>query len=402
MGKKKRNQADLPRFRYTFYLDFLANELDENAQNALHHLREQADFCRILGSYPQKSKLVGFVKDEVDHAASITSSTGGTGSTISSLPSDEYENESKTSPLNIGIIGFGAFGQHLASKMAQHHRVRCIDNVDKAQQAEQIGAEFYPIFEMTKFLRSVDVLILAVPLIDFESTITSLTSITPELLRNKLIVDVCPLSVHPKQVLQQNLPPDVDILCTNPMFGPASESSPKSWNGSPLLYDKVRIRDELRCDRFLRFFESCRCQMVQMTAEQQDAHTADAEFVTHLTGRLLSGKNMLPPTPVTSKEYAALCDVADMTSGDTFDLFYGMYKFNEHAQAHVVKMRENLARVERQLAAKEAYLAASVDMRNSDRQRLIAECKQLMREVASKSMGTTTTTTTASSGESIE
>ena len=58
-GHKSRNKAQLPRFRYCFYLDFLANELDENTQHALSHLREQTDFMRNLGSYPQRSRLVG-------------------------------------------------------------------------------------------------------------------------------------------------------------------------------------------------------------------------------------------------------------------------------------------------------------------------------------------------------
>jgi prephenate dehydratase len=34
-GRKSRNKANLPRFRYCFYLDFLANEFDENTQNAV-------------------------------------------------------------------------------------------------------------------------------------------------------------------------------------------------------------------------------------------------------------------------------------------------------------------------------------------------------------------------------
>lgn len=34
-GRKSRNNADLPRFRYCFYLDFLASEFDENTQNAV-------------------------------------------------------------------------------------------------------------------------------------------------------------------------------------------------------------------------------------------------------------------------------------------------------------------------------------------------------------------------------
>lgn len=34
-GRKSRNKADTPRFRYCFYLDFLAGGLDENAENAV-------------------------------------------------------------------------------------------------------------------------------------------------------------------------------------------------------------------------------------------------------------------------------------------------------------------------------------------------------------------------------
>jgi prephenate dehydrogenase len=167
------------------------------------------------------------------------------------------------------------------------------------------------------------------------------------------------------------------------MFGPSGADN--SCEGQPMVYDKVRVRDERRADAYLNVFERARCQMVKMTAEQQDAHMADAEFVTHLAGRILGSGKMLPPTPVSSKEYAALCDVTDMTSGDTFDLFYGMYKYNPRAKEHISKLRENLAKVERQLAAKEAYLAAKAELQDSDRQRLIAECRQLLHEVAKKS-----------------
>ncbi|XP_058098296.1 arogenate dehydratase 2-like [Magnolia sinica] len=40
-------------FDYLFYVDFEASMADENAQNALRHLKlEIATFCRVLGSYP--------------------------------------------------------------------------------------------------------------------------------------------------------------------------------------------------------------------------------------------------------------------------------------------------------------------------------------------------------------
>ncbi|XP_044483317.1 arogenate dehydratase/prephenate dehydratase 2, chloroplastic isoform X1 [Mangifera indica] len=39
-------------FDYLFYVDFEASMADENAQNALRHLKEFATFLRVLGSYP--------------------------------------------------------------------------------------------------------------------------------------------------------------------------------------------------------------------------------------------------------------------------------------------------------------------------------------------------------------
>mmetsp|Transcript_10761 Transcript_10761/g.16242 ORF Transcript_10761/g.16242 Transcript_10761/m.16242 type:complete len:618 (+) Transcript_10761:213-2066(+) len=173
-GKKSRNQADLPRFRYCFYLDFLACELDENAQNALHHLKEQAEFCRILGSYPQKSKLVGPVYEQVEASKKFEVLTRDD-VTVTNLPSDE-DGVTGGVVLNVGIIGYGAFGQFLGKKFAEHHKVRCIDHLDKSIEAEKTGAEYYPTFEMNTFLKESDVLILAIPLVEFESVISSLPS----------------------------------------------------------------------------------------------------------------------------------------------------------------------------------------------------------------------------------
>jgi prephenate dehydratase len=40
-------------WEYLFYVDFLGREDEPNAKNALNHLRELADFLRVLGSYPK-------------------------------------------------------------------------------------------------------------------------------------------------------------------------------------------------------------------------------------------------------------------------------------------------------------------------------------------------------------
>lgn len=231
---------------------------------------------------------------------------------------------------------------------------------------------------MAKFLSGLDVVIIATPMIELEETLDSLPL---DKLRGKLVVDISPLQVHPRTVLKEMLHPETDILCTNPMF-----SKDVPLDGVPVVYEKVRISDASRAESFLSIFASARCQMVEMTAEDHDTYVADAEFVTHLTGRLLD-RNLLPESPVSSKEYAALCNVADMTTHDTFDLFYGMFKHNENAEKLLDTMRDNLASLERKLAAKEAARAARAEMKTHDRQKLLAECRMLLREMAKANDG---------------
>jgi prephenate dehydratase/prephenate dehydrogenase len=418
-GKKKKSETlSVPRFRYCFYLDFLDGQLSSNSENALANLREFTDYVRILGSYPRGSRLVGPVATAVEELKTTVVSNPQDVS-LMELPSDLDDGNT---PLSIGILGFGAFGQFLAARMSKRHRVSCLDKLDKSVDARNLGVDFYPHFEVTSFLRDLDVVVLAVPMIDLEETIESLPI---DKLAGKLVVDVGPLNQYPKTVLLQALgsQPDIDVLVTNPLFGPTSrglgqavdggtagvvllpsnaeslaEATNSLWDGRPMVYERARVTNIPRCDRYLKIFEKARCQVIEMSSAQHDATTADAEFITHMVGRLLD-QDLLPPTPVMSKEYEALTEVAEMTSGDSFDLFFGMFKSNPRAKEHLATMRENLASLERQLAAREAYLMAKDEMRKSDRQRLLAETRLLLQELVKNgvSEGTTDAVDTQSS-----
>ena len=147
---------EMPRFRYCFYLDILSSELDDRVQNALHHLREQSDYCRVLGSYPANSRLVGPVAEAVE---ALNAANAGKASQVdmrlSSLPSDEED----TRQLNIGFVGYGSFGQHLSKKMAGHHKLRCIDPLDKVsflqrnQVYQLIPKQIYYLFSHLPMVR---------------------------------------------------------------------------------------------------------------------------------------------------------------------------------------------------------------------------------------------------------
>jgi arogenate dehydrogenase (NADP+) len=66
--------------------------------------------------------------------------------------------------------------------------------------------------------------------------------------RSTLVVDVLSVKVFPKNLFIAKLPGSCDILCLHPMFGP--ESGKGSWNGLPLVYDRVRVCQQahrIRC-----------------------------------------------------------------------------------------------------------------------------------------------------------
>ena len=120
--------------------------------------------------------------------------------------------------------------------------------------------------------------------------------------------------------------------------------------------------------------------MIEMSCEQHDQYAANSQFITHLTGRILWQQNLVP-TPIDTKGFQTVLNLVENTCKDSFDLFFGLYYYNTYASSQLQNSREALAQVERQLAAKEAYLAAKAEMNTGERTRILEECKQLMKEV---------------------
>eukprot|EP00751_Fragilariopsis_kerguelensis_P011613 CAMPEP_0170765012 /NCGR_PEP_ID=MMETSP0733-20121128/4354_1 /TAXON_ID=186038 /ORGANISM="Fragilariopsis kerguelensis, Strain L26-C5" /LENGTH=904 /DNA_ID=CAMNT_0011105787 /DNA_START=319 /DNA_END=3033 /DNA_ORIENTATION=- len=197
------------------------------------------------------------------------------------------------------------------------------------------------------------------------------------------------------------------------------------WEGRQMIYERARVADIPRCDKYLKIFENARCEIMEegggitptptddprSTGSTHDVTIGDAEFVTHLIGRLLDDRDLLTPTPIMSKEYTELTNIAQMASNGSFDRFYGMYKYStqDRAQQRIKKLRDNLAALECELAARGAYLAAKKEMIQGDRQKLLAETRSLLQELAkssspssSSSSGTSASSTASSSSNNSE
>jgi prephenate dehydrogenase len=303
--------------------------------------------------------------------------------------------------LCIGIVGFGRFGQFIAKTFARHGRVVVTSRTDYSDEAERLGVTYVPLDAPNAFLgEGLDVIVFAVSILSFRSTVRSFVPALRSCIeedrtrRAPLIVDVLSVKEHARSVLLDLLPSECDILCTHPMFGP--DSGKNGWHNLNFVYEKTRIdgvvldprytvgsdddgSDRRRADRFadssgtihsvhedseshvegmdrmerfLSIWEEEGCRMVPMSCRDHDAYAANSQFVTHLVGRVL-GTQGLSATPIDTSGFQSVLKLVDSTTADSFDLFYGLYKYNQNSLETIRQLQSAMDDVVDRLKDKE-------------------------------------------------
>jgi len=255
---------------------------------------------------------------------------------------------------------------------------------------------YVPLSDPASFLdKELDVIVLAVSIVSFEDTVRALlphlkvklamdkarfgTSVGP------LIVDVLSVKEHPRKIMLDLLPQECDVLCTHPMFGP--DSGKDGWTGLNFVYERTRINQVIldpndhhsfhqlsraesiigeednetfldksghahnlheknegfaegmdRMERFLSIWEEEGCKMVSLSCKDHDSYGANSQFITHLMGRIL-GQQGLEETPIDTKGFQSVLKLIGSTTADSFDLFYGLYKYNSNSLGTILKLR---------------------------------------------------------------
>jgi arogenate dehydrogenase (NADP+) len=307
----------------------------------------------------------------------------------------------RSRPLTIGVVGFGRFGQFIARTFAKHGRVVVTSRSDYTDIAEGMGVTYVPLSDPASFLaQGLDVIVVAVSILSFDDTVRSFvthiqadieTRLEGGILPGPLVVDVLSVKEHPRQVLLDLLPPECDILCTHPMFGP--DSGKNGWHQLNFVYERTRVDGVIidptmaqersfhhplgettmddpntnhdndsfvdskggihnihensdahiegmdRMERFLSIWEEEGCRMVAMSCREHDAYAANSQFITHLMGRIL-GEQGLKPTPIDTRGFESVLKLVDTTTTDSFDLFYGLYKYNQNSLDTINKLRD--------------------------------------------------------------
>jgi len=314
----------------------------------------------------------------------------------------------RSRPLNIGIVGFGRFGQFIARAFVKHGQVVvAASRSDYSEVANEMGVKYVPLSDPAAFLaEEPDVIVFAVSILSFEQTVQDFVPFIKQQIdetkRRPLIVDVLSVMEHPKNVLLDILPKECDILCTHPMFGP--DSGKNGWSGLTFVYERTRVDgvildpdreprtfhqlsdsdhragwtdgDDLffelgsgavhnvhehseehvegmdRMERYLSIWEEEGCRMVPMSCANHDAYAASSQFITHLVGRIL-GMLDLRPTPIDTKGFESVLKLVENTNADSFELFYGLYKYNENSSLTIRKMQVALDEVVAKLRVEE-------------------------------------------------
>ena len=339
-GAAADEQQGPPLFEYAFYLDLLCKGDLPHCQNAFRHLEELTHFVKVLGTYPVEGLLLPADKN---------------GAEAPVAPSLQAP---RTTPLRLGVLGFGTFGQFLARRWVRRgHIVYAQSRSDYSAIASAMGVHFVTKAE-DLIGESIDVLVVCTSILSFEKVLKSLP---PALLAKSLVADMLSVKSYAKDTMLAHLPATSDILCMHPMFGP--ESGKGSWQGLPCVFEQVRVNDFHRCARFMSLFEDEGCRMVRMTCEKHDQLAAGSQFVTHLTGRLLSRLN-LQPSPIATAGFKALLKLVDNTCSDSFDLFYALYSHNAQATEQLEQFAEAFDDLRRDLTTFDSGAGSSASGAN--------------------------------------
>lgn len=254
----------------------------------------------------------------------------------------------KAKQMTIGIVGFGNFGQFLAERLVQAgHKVLATSRTDHSAAADALGVSFSR--DPDDFCEShPDVVILATSITSMEAVLRSLP--LQRLRRSTLFVDVLSVKEFPRRLMLHVLPPQFDVLCTHPMFGP--DSGKGSWAGLNFMFEKVRIGSSERCQQrlqaLLQFFEGQGCNMKEMTCGKHDALASRTQFVTHTIGRVL-GAMELEATDIDTRGYESLQHLVDNTAHDSFELYYGLFMYNQNATEELARLEQCFDLVKKQL-----------------------------------------------------
>jgi len=240
----------------------------------------------------------------------------------------------------IGIIGFGQFGQFMAQYLALFFDVSVYDAIDRQIEAEQAGTKWRQ-FETTA---SREIVIFAVPLDSLE---TVLRRALPFLRKDALCLDVCSVKMKPLRLMREILPETVEIVGTHPLFGP--QSGREGIAGMRVALCPLRTNKSEQIKRFLT--DDLKLKVFEKSPEEHDREMAHVQALTHFVARALDELHVVD-SELATVSYEELMRAARLVSEDSWELFKTIQNGNPFAETKRKTFIEKLIEIETRISEK--------------------------------------------------
>jgi prephenate dehydrogenase len=213
--------------------------------------------------------------------------------------------------LQIGLIGYGAFGQLIAQHLASVAEFHIYDPTIA-------GAD------VTKALAQ-PIIILAIPAQELAGF---LSTNSVHLHKDALYIDVCSVKVRPVSTLLEHVPETAQIIATHPMFGPATAAD--SLVGRKIMIHPVRVSDETY-QTFKQFLAGFELSIIETTPEKHDHMMAYVQGLSHYIGRIMQEMDV-PNTELSTLAYDDLLDMKRVQGNDSDALFNSILHENPYTK----------------------------------------------------------------------
>jgi prephenate dehydrogenase len=213
--------------------------------------------------------------------------------------------------LQIGLIGYGAFGQLITQHLAERAKFHIYDPLLDGSSVEDALSQ--------------SIIILAIPAQELAGFLS--TNLV-HLHKNALYIDVCSVKVRPVATLLEHLPQNCQIIATHPMFGPATAAD--SLTGRKMMIHPVRVSDETFA-QFKEFLAGFQLQIIETTPEQHDKMMAYVQGLSHYIGRIMQEMDV-PDTELSTLAYDDLLDMKRVQGNDSDALFNSILHENPYTQ----------------------------------------------------------------------
>ena len=274
-------------FNYIFFIEGIGKYLDVNK------LKYIINSIKILGIFPTKMNKINL--NLVEHN------------------------------LNIGIVGFGRFGQFIGKELSYYgFNVCCTSRKDYSNICKNIGIKYLSFDNFIK--EKVDIVILATSILSFEDVVKKFDK---SYWKDKIVTDVLSVKEYPFSIMKKYI--GTNILLTHPMFGP--DSAKYSWKNKKfvywfhnIFYDKTNI-----INQYLDFWKKKGCSLIELQPIQHDLITANSQLITHFVGRSIPDFKF-EANDISTDGFKSLLNIKEHSKNDSFDLFKALAIKNNYSK----------------------------------------------------------------------